>query len=185
MDSISYLNLEYFFLQIYKFFADFHVTLGFIDAIRPYSTVISLLLGVGIVYSLIRLNQIRRAERAKFIAAAEEAAQEESVGARNEKWQRVLEHIESNNPNDWRLAIMEADIILDEMMDIMGYHGENLGEKLKSVERSDFTTIDLAWEAHRVRNQIAHEGADFLLSEREARRVINLYRQVFEEFSYI
>lgn len=103
----------------------------------------------------------------------------------NPKWNKVQEHINSKNPADWRLAILEADIILDEMLDKMGYHGATIGEKLKMVEQSDFTTINSAWEAHKIRNSIAHEGSDFLISQREAERVIALFKQVFEEFKYI
>ena len=80
---------------------------------------------------------------------------------------------------------MEADILLDELLDAMKYRGESIGEKLKKIELSDFTTLDLAWEAHRIRNQVAHEGSEFLLSDREARRVIKLYEEVFKEFQYI
>ena len=98
----------------------------------------------------------------------------------------AMAHLESTNPSDWRLAILEADIMLEEMVSAMpNLHGENLGERLRAVEASDFTTIDKAWEAHKVRNQIAHQGADFLLSEREARRVLMLYRDVFNEFRFI
>ncbi len=103
----------------------------------------------------------------------------------NPKWKRVLEHIESDNQADWRLAIIEADIMLGELLDAQGYTGETIGDKLKKIEISDFQTLNEAWEAHKVRNQIAHEGSDFLISEREARRIINLFRQVFEEFRYI
>jgi hypothetical protein len=46
-------------------------------------------------------------------------------------------------------------------------------------------TLNQAWEAHKIRNAIAHQGADFLLSEREAKRVVSLYREVFQEFDYI
>jgi hypothetical protein len=67
----------------------------------------------------------------------------------------------------------------------MGYKGDTLSDKMRQVERSDFTYIDKAWEAHRVRNRIAHEGSDFELTEREARRVIDLYGAVFEEFHFI
>lgn len=103
----------------------------------------------------------------------------------NPKWAKVREHITSENPGDWRLAILEADIILDEMLDKMGYHGETIGEKLKMVEPSDFTSINSAWEAHKIRNSIAHEGSDFLISHREAERVIALFKEVFEEFKFI
>jgi hypothetical protein len=67
----------------------------------------------------------------------------------------------------------------------LGYSGETIAEKLKAVEPSDFITIESAWEAHKIRNVIAHEGADFILSEREARRIIDLYRAVFKEFGII
>lgn len=103
----------------------------------------------------------------------------------NPRWVSIEKHIESENPNDWRLAIIEADIILDEMVKSMGYQGDSLGERLKGIEQSDFTSIDQAWEAHKVRNQIAHAGSDFILTQREARRIIGLYRQVFQEFQYI
>jgi hypothetical protein len=45
--------------------------------------------------------------------------------------------------------------------------------------------LDEAWEAHRVRNQVAHEGSDFILSQREARRAVELYRKVFEAYGVI
>jgi len=96
-----------------------------------------------------------------------------------------MEHVESANANDWRLAILEADIMLDEFMENLGYHGDTLGEKLKKVEKSDMSSIDKAWEAHKIRNLIAHEGGDFVISHREARRVVNMYREVFEEYRYI
>ncbi|MDP2704915.1 MAG: hypothetical protein U1D31_02105 [Patescibacteria group bacterium] len=103
----------------------------------------------------------------------------------NEKWEQVLKLIESDTASDWKLAILEADIMLEEVLDKMGYDGETIGEKLKNVEPSDFETLDYAWEAHKIRNAVAHEGSDFLLNQREARRTIELYKKVFEEFYYI
>ena len=103
----------------------------------------------------------------------------------NPEWQRILDHIESTNENDWRQAIMEADIMLSGILDKMNLPGETIGDKLKAVDRSDFRTIQNAWEAHKIRNQVAHEGAGFILIQREVRRVIGLYRSIFEEFKLI
>ncbi len=75
--------------------------------------------------------------------------------------------------------------MLDDMVDAMGYEGEGLGERLKQIERSDFNTLNQAWEAHKIRNNIAHAGSDFTLTQREVRRVIDLYKQVFDEFDFI
>src|SRR5262249_12780407 len=103
----------------------------------------------------------------------------------NPRWHKVIDHLETDKPSDWKLAVLEADIMLDDMLKASGYEGDTIGEKLKKVERSDFNTIDLAWEAHKVRNLIAHEGTDYQLTQREAIRVIELYKKVFEEFYYI
>ena len=103
----------------------------------------------------------------------------------NPKWQLVQSHINSLNQSDWKLAILEADIILAELLESMALPGDSVGEKLKAVEKSDFTSIDEAWEGHKIRNAIAHEGSDFLITEREAKRVISLYHTVFDEFEII
>jgi len=127
----------------------------------------------------------------KLISAYQESsiiissAEDVSVPESSRRWEHVLELVRSDNPNDWRLSILEADIMLDELVSRMGYKGEGLGEKLKNIEKPDFRTLDDAWEAHKVRNIIAHRGSDYVLTQREANRIITLFTRVFEEFHYI
>ncbi len=101
------------------------------------------------------------------------------------KWAVIVEKSESTDENNWRVAIIEADIILDSLLEQLNLPGQTIGEKLKAVEPSDFLTLDNAWEAHKARNMIAHEGTDFLIDQREVRRVIRLYESVFREFHLI
>ena len=101
------------------------------------------------------------------------------------KWQKIVKLSESLHSSDWRLAIIEADIMLAELLNKLQLPGDTIGEKLKAVEKSDFITIDFAWEAHKFRNQIAHQGSDFLINQREIRRIIALYSAVFREFFVI
>ena len=193
MDTVNFLNLEYIFLRIIDLFKGFDLVaiLNFIiwllELLRPIAILLIILLVWVIIYAKIRIKQIKKSEDSKFhsvrIKEAMEAPGTDPV--LNEKWQKVQVHINSNNPSEWRLAILEADIMLGDILEKMGYQGDSIGEKLKGVERSDFLTLDHAWQAHKVRNQIAHEGTDFELSEREAKRIIDLYKKVFEEFYYI
>jgi hypothetical protein len=103
----------------------------------------------------------------------------------NKKWEDIQKHMASMNSSDWRMAILEADILLYEMLDQMGYDGDTIADKLKLIEQSDFNTLDLAWRAHKVRNTIAHEGASYEMSYQEVQNTIELYRKVFEEFYFI
>ena len=65
--------------------------------------------------------------------------------------------------------------MLDDMLARQGYVGDGVGEKLKAAEPENFRTLQDAWEAHKVRNQIAHEGS-FQSFESLARRTIGRFR---------
>ncbi len=141
----------------------------------------SALLAVFIFGVLVRLARVRREE----LAALWRGAPQQRGVEQDPRWRHIEMLMQSENPAQWRQAILEADIILDALLTKMGYQGLGVGEKLRQIERSDFSSIDAAWEAHRVRNRIAHEGSEFLLTKREAQRVLQLYRAVFEEFFYL
>lgn len=161
----------------------------FLQGLTPYSTVFSLLLITGIVYCFLRIEQIvhetKHEDKRPGGHGRETDKGEHEPELSNKRWQQVITRLDSERESDWRLAVLEADVLLDEMITHMGYHGDSLGERLRGVEKSDFVTLDQAWEAHAVRNKIAHEGATFSLTEREAKRVIKLYEEVFREFHYI
>lgn len=193
MDSVNFLNLEYLFLRIVDFFKNFDIVtilnwlIYYIDLIKPFAIILSIFLFFVIGYSYLKLRKMKIEDEAKFHSKRlkEAMAEPHHDAVLNKKWQQVQEHIASSNPSDWRLAILEADIMLGDILEKMGYQGDSIGDKLKGIEKSDFVTLDLAWEAHRTRNQIAHQGSDFLLNDREARRIVDLYKKVFDEFYYI
>jgi len=97
----------------------------------------------------------------------------------------VLKHISEQNPSEWRLAILEADIMLDEVLEGAGYLGTSIADRLKSAQHSPFNTIQDAWEAHKVRNEIAHVGSDFVLTKKVAGETITRFERVFREFGAI
>lgn len=193
MGGFNFINVEYIYLNIYEFFKHFdpiailNVIIGWVQAITPYAFFVGAILTAIIVYSHIKLKILEKSLEKKFhsVRFKEAAAEPGHDAVLNKKWQEVQAHINSPNPSDWRLAILEADIMLGEILEKMGYQGDSIGDKLKGIEKSDFLTLDDAWEAHRVRNQVAHEGSDFQLNDRDAKRIIGLYQKVFSEFYYI
>lgn len=186
---MKFLNLEYLILQVYNLFHTVDVgslpaqALMWVGVVQGVALVVSLFFLALLIYAKVRFSQMFHANHHK-----REHMAHELVGHAHEKnprWAHVMELITSANVNDWRQAIIEADVLLDELLTELGLPGTSVGEKLKSVSRTHFTTLDLAWEAHKVRNDIAHGGSAFVLTEREARRAIDLFRQVFEEFKFI
>jgi cell division protein FtsL len=154
------------------------------DLFVAVSMTISLVLSTAIIYCIIRIRQVRHLERMGF-QAAERSVVAEDMPRTHLRWRRIQEQASSDSEQHWRLAILEADIMLNELLDIQGYKGDTMADKMKQVEKANFNSIDEAWEAHKVRNVIAHEGASFKISNREARRIIGLYGKVFREFKVI
>ena len=164
-------------------FANFlHYVNATVSVYVTIASIFSMVAFLAILYVawLTHKLSVQESEKEQLVAVPESLP-----SLQNQKWQRVQAHVNSQNPAEWRLAILEADVMLDDMLQSVGFHGETIGERLKNVSRGDFKTLDTAWEAHKIRNAIAHEGSDFLLSQRESRRVISLYETVFREFSYV
>ncbi len=191
-DEINYLNLEYFFNLIYQGFNGIYLfitgdafSVSFITFFLVFKNILQILivfLIVGIVYCALRLYEIRKEQNDKLTIIE---IKDDGEKIRNERWAIVQDHLNSDNEVDWKFAVIEADNILDELVRKMGYDGEDLGERLKAVEPSDFQSLQSAWEAHKVRNQIVHESSGFKLTYAETKRIIGLYEQVFREFEYL
>ncbi len=144
---------------------------------------------VGIVFLSHLKGAILIAERAALFPAGDPYAvgmiPTEEDNELKEVWKRIVKLSESESESDWRVAIIEADIILDDLLYKLRLPGDTIGEKLKGVEPSDFLSLEAAWEAHKARNNIAHGGQSISLNQREARRIISLYEKVFKEFYLI
>ncbi len=108
-----------------------------------------------------------------------------SVTKGKQRWQDLLNEAMSSEPKRWREAIIAADNMLGILLTRLGYHGKTTGEQMRAVPEGAFVTVPVAWEAHRVKNFVAARSSDFVLTQREAFRVMKLYEQVFEEFDFI
>lgn len=202
MPEVRFLNLEYFFYKIYDFFASIfggnsnvvtHRSFGqwISDTTTHTASIIYILLIIiflvlfcVLVYTRLRRYELDQEHKAKyndhFIAPIPPVAR-----AGNPRWEYVEKLFASDNSNDWRMAIIEADTMLDELVASMGFVGDNLGERLKSASTTKFPTLQSAWAAHLVRNRIAHDGINFHLSDREAKMTRKHFEFVFRDMHVI
>ena len=197
LDS-KYFNPEYLFNQATFYIKQFFGYVSNPQAINIETTIL-FLLGLFfltiICYTAIRLLEIRKKEHAHLEheiaeyahnqAEQEKRLREEVGGSKNERWSKTLNYLFSQHSSDWKLAIIEADSMLEELLNQLGFKGESLGDKLKSSNQENFSQLTTAWEVHTDRNRIAHEGLSFELSQHEAKRVIALYEQIFHAYGYI
>lgn len=194
MGGVNFLNLEYFLLLVYRIFTGTNVDVS--DIPSQTLQLMEYIAWVGLAFSALTLllfvllrRRVHAVEYAGWHKRDEkigELRQKHTVhAAKNPQWEHVVALASSPIESDWRRAIIEADIMLDNLLLSRGYSGATLADKLKTANPLQFTTLDLAWKAHKVRNEIAHGGEQFHLTGRDANASIDFYRRVFEEFDYL
>lgn len=192
--DINYLNVEYLLVRLHDIFRSVQSASGnvpaevtaFITAVFVFGMVASLIFLILIVYAQIQLLHTEHAGFHEMEVRARERhdAEVESTG-KNDRWEHIVSLASSANHGDWRRAILEADIMLSDVLVTQGYEGAGVGEQLKMANPIQMTTLDLAWKAHKVRNDIAHQGEAYELTERDARTTVDYYKRVFEELGTI
>jgi hypothetical protein len=97
------------------------------------------------------------------------------------RWKKIEEKISSYNSSDWKVAIIEADSTLDELIKSLGYIGDTMGERMKQIKPGQFPYLDEAWRVHKVRNFLAHDP-NYELHRDVAQHAIDIYKKIFKEF---
>jgi hypothetical protein len=84
-------------------------------------------------------------------------------------WKQI-EHTSDQGVMGAKLAVIEADKLLDGVLKSMVMPGETLGERLRSAEYK-YPNIKNVWPAHKLRNQLVHDST-FELSVRQAKSAL-------------
>lgn len=165
------------------------------EKVQIYSVFLSLMFFMGIIYFNYKLGELAHESHHRIHGHNHDHNDSHSTPHQSKpftdehgpdkRWQMVESRINSTSEGDWRLAVLEADIILGDMLSKMGLPGNGVAEKLKAVDKSSFHTLDDAWNAHKLRNRIAHEGGSVHISHDIAKSAVNSYKKVFEEFYFI
>lgn len=95
-------------------------------------------------------------------------------------WNKIIGRLETGLESEYKLAVIEADSMLDDILKRMGYGGETLGERLKNLTSATLPNIEGLKESHQIRNNIIHDP-DYRLSLDEARKIMANYEQAFRD----
>jgi hypothetical protein len=82
-----------------------------------------------------------------------------------------------------KLAIMEADTLLDSALKSMTMPGTTLGERLK-VACYKYPKLRNVWWAHKLRNQLVHESS-FQIGQRQANQALDEYEKALKTLNLL
>jgi len=102
----------------------------------------------------------------------------------SKKWEKIIKRFERGSESEIKLAILEADDLLNEILERMGYSGETLGEKLKRVKKTVLPSLEEILEVHKIKSDIVHDPSYFLNFE-QAKKILEIYKKVLSDLEAI
>lgn len=133
----------------------------------------------GIVYVIYQLRVFR--PRYKLVYDSGNLPQQRVA---QKRWAEIMARFQMGTESDWRLSVIEADSLADDVFKRIGFQGENLGERIASISSQELNSLADLREAHQMRNRLVHTPG-YKLSQEDAQRALRRYQKVLEELEVI
>lgn len=152
-----------------------------LGALQFVSAIISIALFGLTIYFLFQTGWIaNRVDRFQDIIMKSDLSKKHAQAT----WDEIESHFFAGDDNDLKIAIIKADTLLDEALRAVGVQGNQLGDRLRKVRNDQLPNIEAVWQAHKLRNQIAHE-ANFVLKRDLAERALTVYETALESLGVL
>lgn len=101
-----------------------------------------------------------------------------------ETWQNIEKKFNPVVPESTRIAIVEADACVDDVLRQLGFEGEHFADRLARLEPEGLSTLPALWRAHKVRNDLVHTPG-FTLGADDAEAIMNTYKDFLIELGVL
>jgi hypothetical protein len=136
-----------------------------------FGLVIALIFFAGVIYFVIETGWFTfRLERFRHVVLQSNISKKQA----QDSWHAIQNHFYRGGESDLKVAILEADKLLNEALREAGMMGVQLGDRLKKTTPEQIPNLNELWQAHKLRNQIAHES-NFKLKRDLAERALGIY----------
>ncbi len=180
--QVSYVDLQdYAPARLWDFLQTNQQVAAIGGALSALALVVCVALAAFIVFVVIQKRALQSAPTSEGSAAE---IVEAPVGVLRERWNTVIAHLDSPREADWKVALLEADTLIDDALAKAGFPGATFGDRLSNIQPGTLLSLDGIWWAHKVRNRLAHE-ADYFLRYTEARQAIGYYEAALTELQLL
>lgn len=146
--------------------------------IRPIVIVLDVLLATLFVFLLTKIFPMQKVP--SMFHHRRKKKEEKKDPAITAAWDAVQAKAVTGKIESMRLAVIEADALVDMVLKRAGYEGENLAERLARVLPSEVKSVEGVWAAHRLRNDLAHTPG-FVLTVEAAKAALDVYEAFLKE----
>lgn len=100
------------------------------------------------------------------------------------EWKKIMKRFDTGIEAEYKLAIIETDTMLGDILERMGYNEETIEKSLNKVTSAEIPNIDDLKEARRIRNGVIHDP-DYQLSKEKAKEVMDVYQESFRSLGIV
>lgn len=101
-----------------------------------------------------------------------------------QRWDEVKARLKKGDEADLKLAVIEADSLMEEILKRMGLPGATFEERLKQIEVQEIKSVGKIWATHQLRDKIVH-GPDFHITQEEAEAAVGNIEEALKELEYL
>ncbi|MBI2053884.1 MAG: hypothetical protein HYT36_00920 [Candidatus Staskawiczbacteria bacterium] len=94
----------------------------------------------------------------------------------SKRWNKIKSKIKEDSEASYKLAIIEADEFLTDVLEDRGYSGKSFEEAVEKIDKETFLNIGQLKEIHQVRNSIVY-NPDYKLDINQAKKILATYEQ--------
>jgi len=151
--------------------------LEFFSVLKILAFISSIILIIGIIILIIKSQAVsERLEDISFFLRPKRSLKNRFT----KQWQKVRNLLSEEGESHWKLAVIEADKIFDNLIKEIGYAGENADERLNNIKEFQLTAIDQLKQAHQVRNDIV-KNTEMHITKEEAENIILVYESALKD----
>ncbi len=99
-------------------------------------------------------------------------------------WTKITRRLESENESEYKVAIIEADNLIDNLVKRLGYKGDNFLMRLDNIPSGQIEHVEELKKAHEIRNRIIHDET-FVITKEEAKEVLGTYEKFLHYFEVL
>lgn len=150
---------------------------SWIVAILKFIALVYILVIIADIIMILMLTDIKGSVRENITGG------HRPTGSRSKyikRWETILSRLESDNPSQYKVAILEADVFAEEILGTLGYSGTNMKERLESMQDYEIETKGELATGHAVRNRIINEPG-FEPTREEAEATLRHFSNFFKE----
>lgn len=149
---------------------------------KGFAFVVTVLSFAGLAYVIVKSIGMQRSPQREPERQPAPTAPQARIA--RDRWTKLIEKLEASPIKDYKLAIIEADALVDSVLKMYGFPGETMGERLKALTPAQFPNLNMLWEAHKIRNDIAHDPSQEV-SAKSGHDALRIYKRVLEELEAI